>query len=206
VGERDDQLNPSGQDRDLCDRLVNPDNILAIIPKKEKDDPEGLGCGDPPDPYCDDNEPANVGRLSAYYFALDESNDEPCTIDRKSENSCKVRIVTTGYFHNWKTECKEPKCGRRIGLRAYGHVLPAEPPENEVDPIEINPFTRDQTIWVEELTVFFMGIGTNRSEANCYYDNREYEDGEWTGRVLEENIVFRTFCVGTRCRQLEPPQ
>jgi hypothetical protein len=187
VGPNPGQLNASGRNWQLCERLVDTEStVLAIIPKKEKEPPEGLGCMNTPDPYCEDNEPANVGRLSSYFYVLDESNDEPCIPGGSSESSCKVRIFTQGYFYN---ECNDSgtKCGRRIGIEAYGHVLPASQP-GEGEPIEINPFIQSQIIVIEELNGFFMGIGTNRTEANCYFNNIN-GDGFW-----HEGLVFRT-CV-----------
>ena len=173
-------LEPSGRNLALCERLVGetedyPYFPMEIVPKAEED------CESPP---CVEDDPANVGRLSMYHFVLDESNTEPCTWDSNEDNSCKVRIFTQGYFYN---ECSGPKCGRRIGMEAYGRV---EHFGEEGDyPIEINPFTKDQEIVLEELNVFFMGLGTNRKEADCYLNN--VKEG---GGYHYENLVFRT-CV-----------
>lgn len=62
------------------------------------------------------------------------------------------------------------------------------------DPAAINPFTRDQEIVIEELNGFFMGIGTNRSEANCYLNNVSGVDGEGNPTFYYGDLVFRT-CV-----------
>jgi len=192
----DGALIADGRDDDLCERLVDEDNgnfPMEIVPAKEKDPP---GCTDPPDPYCLDDEDGNVGRLSSYYIVLHESNDEHCTWDRNLEKtSCKVRIALRGYFHN---ESSGTKSGRLVGLNAWGHVIPA--PFVKGKPTEINPFTRHQDIKIEELTVYFRGIGTNRTVASCYYDNRVYLDDEIVpGKFLNEDIVFRTTCVGKGC-------
>lgn len=182
----DGKVVADGRDDYLCGRLTNPggSNFPVFVAPKE-DEPDGW-------PY---------GRLSAYYFGLHESNDELCAWDSTSENICKVIVVLRGYFLNESNQ--SGKSGRLIGLEAWGHVTPAGNPLD--DPIEINPFTVSRDIWIEELTVYFRGICTNRTVANCYYDNREYVDGEWTGDFLK-GIVFKTCVDPNDCEYVVPSQ
>lgn len=193
-----DLLEKSGKNLDLCNRLLAAPGVV-IAPKRNDQPIEG-------DPYpgltAEDDDPPDFGRLYSYYLSMDSTwNEGPCISGKEDEDGfCYVKIAINGNFYN---ECNEneTKCRRYVNVEAWGHVEPnpGDDPRNE-GKIEINPFTKDQEIPIEELAVYFRGIGSNKVVASCYYDNR-LTDGQGNFTGYREPIEFRTFCIGTTCYQ-----
>ena len=171
----------------LCDRLLYPyedlggdgyapfEGYYPLIMVPKRDSPANILD---PSPY--DPDPWNIGRSYMYFASMDPTWNDGACIPGNEQNSCLVKIFISAYFYN---DCNAKKCGRYITMEAWGHVEPnPNDPPREDGKIEINPFSVDQVIDVEELTVNFRGVRRDKVVASCYYNN-----------VAERPIKFFTF-------------
>ena len=103
---------------------------------------------------------ASIGtsRITSYFVSHDSTwNEGPCVDGAE----CLVMAKIATYFDDW---CENGKCGRLVLFEGWGNVTPA-------DDGDLNPYTDDQWMAIDELNVFFKGIGKNRTVATCTFTN-----------------------------------
>ena len=103
------------------------------------------------------NEIVGASRITSYFLSHDSTWNDGACVDGTS--TCLVMSAIWAYFDDW---CNNSKCGRLVIFRGWGNVDPAADGD-------LNPFSDDQEIVLDELEVTFKGIGKNRDVATCSY-------------------------------------
>jgi hypothetical protein len=117
--------------------------------------------------FTQDPENLFTSRSRSYYYSMDPTwIDGPCYEGSDVDANCNVKVYTQAYFVY--DDCVGRKCGRLVELEGWGHATPIEP-DTPGDVLEFNPFLVSQEIDIEEMTIYFRGLGKDKRVATCKY-------------------------------------
>jgi len=104
-----------------------------------------------------------TNRITGFHFSVSmEWNGTVCLDDVNDTTTCRIRILNTAYGELCTdAELASEDCGDRlIVMTGFGYADAAPAPE-------VNPFTQEQDIDLNESTFAIKAIGKNRTEATC---------------------------------------
>lgn len=162
-----------GREKDVWCPLLKEHKYVFNV--KDREDYWSLEDGDPI--YADPDNPYYYPEITSisrsYWYGMGpEWNDGPCYDGSDEEANCNVMVYTQAYFV--PNDCTGRKCGRLVELEGWGQVKPV--PKVVGHDLEFNPFSHEEgrTIVIEELTIYFRGLGRDTRVAECKYKSDDF--------------------------------